>query len=157
MFLQLHSRISIKAVALATLIGLGMLTVSSTGHLDETTSGNPNDILIIANNSVSQDTISIDELSALFLKMRTTVGGTKFVPINAPKNAAIRLSFQKVVLGMTPAEENTYWEEMKIKKGLLPTVEFRETLKAVFSVKDSIGYCYRSEYKEGLVKVLRTL
>ena len=37
---------------------------------------------------------------------------------------------------------------------LLPPME---RMKAVFSVKGSVGYCYRKDYKAGLAKVLLVL
>ena len=55
---------------------------------------------------------------------------------------------------MTPAEEQSYWQEQKIRKGLTPPAEFASTLKAVFSVKGAVSYVFRKQFKEGVAKVL---
>ncbi len=117
----------------------------------------PNDILIIANNSIAASSISADELKAIFLKKKGSFAGSKVVPINAKSGSALRKAFQQRVVEMDESLEANYWEQQKIKTGLTPPVEFAGTVKAVFSVKGSIGYCLRSEYREGVVKVLLVL
>jgi hypothetical protein len=117
----------------------------------------PNDILIIANKSIRATKISADELKAIFLKKKESFAGGKVVPINSKAGSPLRKAFQKRVVEMDGNAEASYWEEQKIKAGLAPPAEFSGTLKAVFSVKGSIGYCHRSEYREGVVNVLLVL
>ena len=117
----------------------------------------PNDIMIIANKSVAASKISADELKAIFLRKKESFAGSKVVPINAKAGSPLRRAFQKRVVEMDGNNEASYWEQQKIKTGLTPPSEFAGTVKAVFSVKGSVGYCFRSEYKEGVVKVLLVL
>jgi hypothetical protein len=117
----------------------------------------PNDIMIIANKSVKASKISADELKAIFLKKKESFAGSKVVPINAKTGSPLRKAFQRRVVDMDGNNEAGYWEEQKIKTGLTPPSEFAGTVKAVFSVKGSVGYCFRSEYREGVVKVLLVL
>ncbi len=39
----------------------------------------------------------------------------------------------------------------------MPPATFSNLLKAVFKVNGSVGYVFRSDYKEGVVKVLMVL
>jgi ABC-type phosphate transport system substrate-binding protein len=117
----------------------------------------PDDILVIGNKNVDSRGISKDELKAMFLKKKATVGGSKVIPLNAPEGSSLRKEFRKAVLGMTATEEQAYWEELKVKKAVSGPAEFGNTLKAVYSVKGGIGYCRRSQYKEGVVKILAVL
>ena len=61
------------------------------------------------------------------------------------------------VLGMDAAKETAYWQEQKIKKGHTPPPELSNTQKAVFSLKGSVSYCYRKDFKKGAAKVLLVL
>jgi ABC-type phosphate transport system substrate-binding protein len=117
----------------------------------------PEDLLIIGNNSITASDISHEEVRAIFLKKKGTLKGRKVVVINARDGSTLRAIFQSRVLRMTNEEEAAYWEELKVKKGLLKPTEISKTLKAVFSVKGSIGYCRRSQFKEGAAKILAVL
>ena len=76
------------------------------------------------------------------------------VPINAMGSSPLREAFRTQVLQMTAAEETRYWQDMKIKKGLTPPSEFGNVQKAVFNLKGSVSYVFRSEHKGGVTKVL---
>jgi hypothetical protein len=118
----------------------------------------PNDILIIANKSAPVKKISLQEAKAFFLKeKRNWRGGGKAIPINAKVGSAIRKAFRNRVLSMDPASEAIYWQAEGIRKGVAKPAAISNTLKAVFSVKSSISYCFRKDYKEGLVKILLAL
>lgn len=118
----------------------------------------PDDILIIANKGVATDAISIEEVKAIFLKQRNNYkSGGRATPINARKGSALRKAFQEKVLGMDGTQETQYWQEQKIKKGIGAPVELSNTVRAVFSMRGGISYCYRKSYKEGTSKVLLTL
>ena len=58
---------------------------------------------------------------------------------------------------MEESRERAYWQEQKIKRGTLPPAAFSSSLRAVFQIKGSVAYVFRSEYKEGVVKVLAVL
>lgn len=137
---------SILAAALA-------MTVSATTVEAES----PDDLLIIANKSVKASKISAEELKAIFLKKKATFKGSKVIPINAREGSSLRKQFRQRVLNMGGGEEAAYWEELKVKKGESNPTEFGNTLKAVFSVKGSIGYCHRKNFKEGAANILAVL
>ncbi len=119
---------------------------------------NPNDILIIAHRSVSQKSVTEAELREIFLKKRNNwSSGGRAIPIQAPEDTTIRRVFRKRILGMTATEETQYWQDRKIKAGISKPAEFTQTLKAVYKLKGSVGYVYRSQYREGVVKVLMVL
>lgn len=117
----------------------------------------PDDLLIIANRNVKASKISPEEAKAIFLKKKATFKGRKVIPINARDGSSLRKAFRSRVLGMGGSEEKAYWEELKVKKGESSPTEFGNTLKAVFSVKGSIGYCKRKDFKDGAAKVLAVL
>jgi hypothetical protein len=139
-------------IVVSTALALIVTTALSTSRAES-----PNDILIIANKSVNAKSISVDDLMAIFLRKMESFGGGRVVPINAKPGTTTRKAFQTRVLGMDGTSESGYWEKQKIKSGLTPPVEFAETVRAVFHMKGSIGYCRRSEYREGVVNVLLVL
>ena len=113
------------------------------------------DILIVANNKVEADAITVDEARAFFLKKRTSwKEGGKIAVINAPKDSILRDVFRSKVLGMDWSHEQSYWQNEGIRKGLSQPPEFSQTLKAVFKIQGSLGYVFRKDFKEGSAKVL---
>jgi hypothetical protein len=121
-------------------------------------SDDPQDILVIVNNSVSAKRVSVDAIKDIFLKKRTNwPGGGSAVPVNAGEGTALRKEFRRRVLAMDAREEREYWNDKKIKTGVSGPVEFGNTLKAVFKLRNSVSYVYRSQYKEGVARVLLVL
>lgn len=115
----------------------------------------PDDILVIAHSKVGQDEMVPGEVKAIFLKkMNNWPSGDKIVPINAKTGSDLRQRFQEAVLEMEPTVETTYWEAQKIRQGSNPPVEFSDPIRAVFSLRGSISYVYRKDYKHGVAKVL---
>jgi ABC-type phosphate transport system substrate-binding protein len=119
---------------------------------------NPNDILVIVNPSVPVKSVSVQDLKDLFLKKRLDWGsGGKAVPIHAAEGSSLRTAFVRRVIGMSVAEEQSYWQERKIKAGIDKPTEFANPLKAVFKIKGAVSYVFRSMYKEGVAKVVMVL
>jgi hypothetical protein len=119
---------------------------------------NPSDILVIANNATPVSSLTIGETQEIFLKERTHWGSSdKAVPINAPEGSVLRNDFRHRALQMKVNEEQQYWQQLKIKSGVTPPPEFENVLKAVFKLRGSVSYIYRSQYKPGLVKILLVL
>jgi ABC-type phosphate transport system substrate-binding protein len=118
----------------------------------------PNDILVIANNSVPVDSLSAAEVKAFFLKKRKHwSGGGKAIPIHAPAGSSLRNAFVQRALGMTPAEELSYWQDQQIRRGISGPTEFSNTLKAVFRAGGAVSYVFRSDFRQGAAKVLAVL
>ena len=118
---------------------------------------NPDDILIVANRDVGVNSISMDELTALFLKQRQTwENGARAIPIHT-KDQKLKAKFLKVVLGTSISQNDAYWQEQKIKHGKLKPPEVSNMLKAVFNLKGSVGYIYRRQYIKEVSKILLEL
>ncbi len=118
----------------------------------------PNDILIVVHKTVSVNGISQAELKNYFLKKKTTwKAGRRVIPIHAPRGSRVRKEFLRRALSMAEEEERIYWEKRKIQAGATEPVTFQNNLKAVFKIKGSLSYVFRSDYHEGVVKVLLTL
>lgn len=117
--------------------------------------GGPEDLIIVVNKANKRNSITLAELREYFLRKRHTWGpGQKSVPIHAKSTTRVREAFNRTVLNMSVNEELQYWQNRKIKFGDSSIVEFGNNLKAVFKIKGSISYVFRSDYKEGVVKVL---
>lgn len=55
-------------------------------------------------------TLSANELRDIFLKRRQVwPGGQTIIPINPPLESAVKLAFERSVLGMTPQQVGAYW------------------------------------------------
>ena len=135
--------------------GLWVFLIFLIGLPGSAGSENPSDIMVIANSNVDEKTIDTFELKDLFLKKRTNWGsGDKAIPLNALEGSALREDFRSRVLGLSAMEERLYWQERIVKTGVSEPAEFGNTLKAVFQLRGSIGYVYRSQYREGVAKVL---
>jgi hypothetical protein len=116
----------------------------------------PNDLLIIANKSVSADSAAAGEIKAVFLKAKTSLGGDTVFPLNAKAGSDLRAAFCQRVLKMGEDKERGFWEDEKVKKGTQPPPEVPATLKAVFSKSGGISYVFRKDYKDGTAKILAT-
>lgn len=114
-----------------------------------------NDLLIIANKSVKRGSASRAEIRSYFLKKRTDwKGGGSVIPINATRSSDLRKAFQDKVLQMTDSEEEEYWKDEGIRRGVKKPTEMSNTLKAVYHLKGSISYVFRKDYKGDVAKIL---
>ena len=115
-------------------------------------------LVIIVNRKTPIEHITVAEIKRLFLKQRHNwKSGDKAFPINGKNGSRARQLFLEKVLNMTESDEKTYWQDQKVKRGLSPPPSFSNVQKAVFSLKDSIGYCLSSEHKPGTSRVVLTL
>ena len=118
----------------------------------------PDDILVVANNALSVSSVSNAELKSIFLKERTRWrNGAKVIPIHAKEGTPLRRAFLRRLLNMEESRERAYWQEQKIKRGALPPAAFSSSLRAVFQIKGSVAYVFRSDYKEGVAKIVAVL
>ncbi len=143
-----------KQVSITLALALATLLLSSPVALAE----DPRDILVVANQGTPGDSITLATLRNLFLKIRVQwEDGTKVTAINDKADTVLRAAFQARVLEMTGAQEESYWQEQRIKSNLTPPPEMPNRLKAVFKVKGAVSYVYRGEFKAGAAKVLLVL
>ena len=117
----------------------------------------PEDILVIANKSLTAKSISESEIRDVFLKKKESWHtGLPAIPVHA-KNATLRNDFCQRLLKMNRSEETRYWQQYQIKTGKSQPGSFGNTLKAVYSLKGAVSYIYRSQYREGAANVLLVL
>ncbi len=153
MTIEEQRRIRLQAVLFSAVVAVGIFFSAYDALADD-----PNDILIVANRNVNVKAVTVEELRSLFLKKRVNwKGGKKAIPVNAPPKSDLRQAFQVKVLGMGRSDETSYWQKKKITSGITPPPEFRKMLKAVFSLKGSVGYVYRKDHIDNVVKVLLVL
>lgn len=118
----------------------------------------PQDILIVANTKVPLDKIGLDDIRNIFLKKQTRwTMNVKAVPVFHGANETLHQHFVERVLEMDNFEEEAYWAKLKIMTGQPPPPKFRNPLRAVFRLNGAVGYVYRSEYREGVAKILLVL
>ena len=140
---------------MAALLAVGALALSLPGRA---VADDPDDILIVVNRGVRIESISTSQLREIFLKKRSNwPGGGKALPVNAAAGSRLRAEFTRRVLEMSAGEEESYWYKRKIVSGDTPPPEFSNTLKAVFKLKGAVSYVYRSQYREGVARVLLVL
>lgn len=113
-------------------------------------------IHVIVNNSLSITNTTLAEVKRIFRKEATAISGVRVVPINAPRTKPLRAAFVQRAYGTSVQDELATWEKLKITNGLQPPTEIDNTLKAVFSVKNGISYCFQSDYKPGTAKIILT-
>ena len=143
-----HNRIRplcIPAVLAAVLLAFSAAPDRATGS---------DTIYIIANNSIAAASLSTAEVRLIFQKEKTRLGGSAIMPIHARKDSTLRKDFAARVLNMSVQEEIGYWEAQKVQSGKQPPAELGDTVKAVFSMKAGISYCYASSYTPGIAKIL---
>jgi ABC-type phosphate transport system substrate-binding protein len=115
----------------------------------------PNDILIIVNKRIDVKDFDLEITRQIFLKVRKRWNdGQKMVPVHAKEGTSLRKTFLSRIMKMSPAVETAYWRDKKIKVGVSKPPEFSNVQKAVFSLRGSISYVYRSQYIEGVVKTV---
>lgn len=118
----------------------------------------PDDILIIVNKNVPVQDLSREEVRSLFMMLRTSfASSSRAVALNAQSGTPLRDAFRKRVLEMSLKEELRHWQEQKVRSGRGAPAEFSNPLKAVFKIKNSIGYIYRSDFREGVVKIVHVV
>lgn len=114
------------------------------------------DIVVIANKNVPVDSLSIDDLSDIYLlKTYSWDDGEKIIPINRELGSSARNKFLNRVLNKPQSALSAYWEKMHYKGLTPPLVE--ESDKAVLAfvqnIPGAIGYI-SSSFLTKNVKVL---
>jgi ABC-type phosphate transport system substrate-binding protein len=140
----------LSAVILLFFVGIGLPARAA--------QESPDDILVFVSQSSNLTSITTSELKQIFLKQKTTWQGKgTIVCINSPSASKLRKQFRDQVLGMTEAEESTYWETIRIRNQVFEPAEMLNTPKAVFRLKNAVSYAYRKDVPNGVVKVILVL
>lgn len=116
------------------------------------------DILVVVNKGVGEQPVTLDELRAMFLKSRVKwADGKKVRPIHAFSTEQLRREFNAKVLRMSLEEETSYWEEKKIKQGVLKPPAHKDPLVPVGRDGGTVGYVYRKDFREGDYRILTVI
>lgn len=111
------------------------------------------DILIIANNSVNETTISKTKIQQIFLgKDKKWNGGDK-IRLAVLKNGPIHESFLSTYLNRTRDRYDSYWKVAVVSGTGYPPKSFgteADLLKYVNETKGAIGYISSSTSNEGV-------
>ncbi len=116
-------------------------------------------LLVIASPNVPVDTVSADELAAIFLTKKTVwPGGIPVVPVNREAASPVREHFSTAVFERSPREMADYWNRLRFQGKLPPLVQTSDLamLGFVRSVPGAIGYIDANQSATG-VKVLKKL
>ena len=114
----------------------------------------PTGIVVIANKSFTANSLSQSEVKRIFQKTMQRYKGKKVVPIHARKSSPLRAAFTQKVLGMTLADEQSYWQNQMVRSGVTPPPELTNTLRAVYSSKTGVSYCYKKDFNPAVAKIL---
>jgi ABC-type phosphate transport system substrate-binding protein len=115
--------------------------------------------MIIANPQVPVDSISLEELTLIYLiEERIWPNDLPIVPVNREASSSLRAYFSEQVFNRTPADMSQYWNRMLYRGKVPPLVQTSDAaiLGFVRSVPGAIGYVATGSKTTG-VKVLMEL
>lgn len=118
------------------------LPFTSTVHADG------EELAVIVHQEASIDTLEQDDLRLIFQTYKTSVRGTKVLPLNLPGPDDARRAFDEVVLGLEPDRVTRYWIDRRIRGGNPPPKSIASpamVLRIVAAKKEAIGYVPVSE------------
>lgn len=121
---------------LKSLIPTAILAISTVGGLHAA------DFKVIANPSVEVSDVSADELKAVFLGTKTSLGDSHVVPV-LEKSGPAHEAFLKDCVGKSDAALNTYYRSLVFTgKGSMPKTlgSDAEVAEYVAKTKGAIGY-----------------
>lgn len=128
-------------------------------HTPHASSQTPTVLLVVVNPSVNVAGLDERALQMIFLRRRLTWDdGTRILPFNYPAGHALRVSFDRIVLGFAPDETARYWIDARIRSGgEAPRSLGTPTLAArvVTQLRGSISYVPEAEVTNGLRVVAR--
>ena len=111
----------------------------------------PSDVKVIANPSVAVSEISIEDLKAVFLAVKTTIGGSQVEPVLARSGRAHDV-FLRTYLGKSDATLTTYYRGLVFTgKASMPKVcdSDAEMVAYVARTKGAVGYIGASVAAQG--------
>lgn len=116
-------------------------------------------LLVIASPNVPVDSVSREELAAIYLVQKTAwPGGLPVVPVNREAASPVREHFSEVVFERSPRELADYWNRLRFQGKLPPLVQTSDQamLGFVRSVPGAVGYVEAGQATAG-VKILKKL
>jgi ABC-type phosphate transport system substrate-binding protein len=116
-------------------------------------------LVVIANPQVPLDTISVDDLTLMYLIQNTSwSNGVAVVPVNREASSAAREFFSEQLFNRSPSQLSEYWNRLRFTGKIPPLVQTSDqaVLGFVRSVPGAIGYVDSGSPTTG-VKVLLKL
>jgi ABC-type phosphate transport system substrate-binding protein len=116
-------------------------------------------LLVIANQQVPLNSISVEELTLIYLIQRNTwSNGVPIVPVNREASSSTREYFSEQLFNRSPTDMSEYWNRLRFTGKFPPLVQTSDqaVLGFVRSVPGAIGYIDAATEPTG-VKVLLKL
>ena len=116
-------------------------------------------LLVIASPLVSENTMSIKELTDIYLMRKPYwSNGIRVIPVNREVTSAVREKFSKDVFNLSPQQMSDYWNRLRFQGKLPPSVQNSDegVLNFVRSIPGAIGYV-RADHVPRDVKVMMEL
>jgi hypothetical protein len=108
---------------------------------------NADTLIVVVGLTFPGTDISYADLKSAFRAQPVTVGGLRVIPVNHPRDSALRVDFDRVVLGLEPSAVGPFWVDMRIRDQgksptTAPTAEFAVRIAAALS--GAITYSVKS-------------
>jgi ABC-type phosphate transport system substrate-binding protein len=100
-------------------------------------------MVVIANPKVPVNSISVEDLTLMYLIQNTTwSNGVAVVPVNREASSPTREFFSELLFSRTPSELSEYWNRLRFTEKIPPLVQTSDqaVLGFVRSVPGAIGY-----------------
>lgn len=115
------------------------------------------DIVVVANPALPVETLSTDDLRAIYLGERTYVARMKVFPVAYATSDLVTEGFLRAVVGKTPSQFEAYWVKEIFHSGRLPprkALSVADVLRIVATDPGAVGYV-PAEALQGLDSVKR--
>lgn len=116
-------------------------------------------LLIVAHPQVPENSVSAQELAAIYLIQKTAwSGGLPMVPVNREASSGVREHFSETILQHSPRELADYWNRLRFQGKRPPLVQTSDQAVVGFvrNVPGAVGYIAAGPAPSG-VKVLARL
>jgi hypothetical protein len=117
----------------------------------------PDPLLVVVGLTFPGSEISLQDLKGAFRGQLVSASGVRLIPINHALGSPLRVAFDRLVLGLKPAEVGRFWIDQRIRDtGKPPTTapSVDLALRAAATLRGAITYARRSQLLPRL-KVLR--
>ena len=100
-------------------------------------------VLVVVGATFPANDISLAALKDSFAGRAVMIAGKRLIPINHPPNSALRVAFDRAVLGLEPAAIARFWVDARIRaEGMPPTTAATPDLamRIVASLAHTVSY-----------------
>lgn len=118
------------------------------------------EIVVVANPKVGAETMTADQVRAIFLGEKEYWNGTRVYPVTFPEGSPVMQDFLRLGLGMTINEYRSWWIKRIFRRADVPPQSVSTTEEAVQVIRShagGIGFLSAGDMAEadGLRPVLR--